>query len=143
MNSVQLLGRLTRDPELKNLPSGTAVVNIGVACNRRWKDQDGEKKEETTFVDCECFGKTAELINQYFEKGKEILIQGRLKLDKWQDSNGDNRSKLKVVVEEFHFVGSAASESQSSESSGNKSKGKKRATANAGVSNVSEDDIPF
>jgi single-strand DNA-binding protein len=83
-----------------------AVANLGVAVNRRYKGQDGETKEEVTFVDCEAWGRTAEVISQYLTKGRPIFIEGRLKLDQWQDKDGGNRSKLKVVVENFQFVDS-------------------------------------
>src|SRR5215211_6910272 len=105
-NKVLLMGNLTRDPQLKYLPSQTAVVEFGVACNRRFKTANGEDKEEVTFVDCTSFGKQAEVINQYFTKGKPIFIEGRLKYDSWEDKQGGGkRSKITVVVENFQFVG--------------------------------------
>ncbi|MDX1681736.1 MAG: single-stranded DNA-binding protein [Phycisphaeraceae bacterium] len=106
LNKVMLMGNLTRDPELRHLPSNTPVVNIGVAINRTWRNQDGEQQEETTFVDCECFGRRAEVINQYLRKGRPVYLEGRLKLDQWQDRDGNNRSKLKVIVENFEFIDS-------------------------------------
>jgi single-strand DNA-binding protein len=106
-NKVLLMGNLTRDIELRHLPSGQAVAQVGIAVNRRWKTETGEQKEETTFVDCEAWGKTAEIMSQYLQKGRPVFIEGRLKLDTWQDKNdGSNRSKLKVVVEEFRFIDS-------------------------------------
>jgi single-strand DNA-binding protein len=105
-NKVLLMGNLTRDPQLKYLPSQTAVVEFGVACNRKFRTANGEDKEEVTFVDCTSFGKQAEVINQYFQKGKPIFIEGRLKFDSWEDKNGGGkRSKLTVVIENFQFVG--------------------------------------
>jgi single-strand DNA-binding protein len=105
-NQVILLGNLTRDPQLKYLPSQTAVAEFGIACNRKFKTQSGEDKEEVTFVDCSAFGKTGELINQYFTKGKPIFIQGRLKYDSWEDKQGGGkRSKMSVIVENFQFIG--------------------------------------
>lgn len=106
LNRVMLMGNLTRDPELRYLPSNTAVVSLGLAINRRWRNQQGESQEETTFVDCESFGRQAEVINQYLRKGRPIFIEGRLKLDQWQDRDGNNRSKLKVIVERFEFIDS-------------------------------------
>lgn len=104
INKVLILGNLTRDPEMRFLPSQTAVVNIGVAVNRRWKNQQtGEWQEEATFIDCEGFSKTAEFINQWFKKGQAIFIEGRLKLDQWQDKEGQNRSKMKVIIENAQF----------------------------------------
>ena len=106
-NKVFLMGNLTRDVELNAIASGQHVAKIGLAVNRRWVGQDGEKKEETTFVDCEAWGKTAENVAKFFSKGRPIFIEGRLKLDTWQDKeSGQNRSKLKVVVEGFEFVDS-------------------------------------
>ncbi len=104
-NQVILLGNLTRDVELKHTPSNQAVANIGLAMNRQYKTRDGEQREETTFVDCEAWGRQAEVMAQYLSKGRPVFIQGRLKLDTWQDQQGQNRSKLKVVVENFQFVG--------------------------------------
>lgn len=106
LNKVMLMGNLTRDPELRYLPSNTPVVGLGIAINRRWRNQQGEQQEETTFVECEAFGRTAEVINQYLRKGSPIFIDGRLKLDQWQDKEGNNRSKLKVVVDQFQFIDS-------------------------------------
>jgi single-strand DNA-binding protein len=105
-NKVILMGNLTRDPQMKYLPSQTAVVEFGVACNRKFKTQSGEDKEEVTFVDCTSFGKQAEVINQYFTKGKPIFIEGRLKYDSWEDKQGGGkRHKITVVIENFQFVG--------------------------------------
>lgn len=105
-NQVILMGNLTRDPQLKYLPSQTPVAEFGLACNRKFKSQSGEDREEVLFVDCAAFGKTGELINQYFTKGKPIFIQGRLKYDSWEDKQGGGkRSKLSVVVDNFQFIG--------------------------------------
>lgn len=105
-NKVILMGRLTRDIELRNIPSGQAVANFGLAINRKWKAKDGSDGEETTFVDCEAWGKTAEVMAEYLARGRPVLIEGRLKLDQWQDKDGGNRSKLGVVVDTFQFVDS-------------------------------------
>lgn len=106
LNKVMIMGNLTRDPELRFLPNNNMpVCNLGVAVNRTWTDrQTSEKRQETTFVDLEAFARTAEVINQYFRKGSPIFIEGRLKLDQWQDREGNNRSKLKVIVESFEFI---------------------------------------
>lgn len=104
LNKVMLMGNLTRDPELRYTAGNTAVVNLGLAVNRRWKNQNGEQQEETTFVDCEAWGRTAEVLNQYLQKGRPVYLEGRLRLDQWQDKDGQNRSKLKVVVETFQFI---------------------------------------
>src|SRR4051794_38712689 len=106
-NKVLLMGNLTRDPALKYLPNQTPVVDFGVACNRKFKTQSGEEREEVTFVDCSAFGRTAEVINQYFTKGKPIFVEGRLKYDSWEDKQGGGkRSRVTVVVENFQFIGS-------------------------------------
>jgi single-strand DNA-binding protein len=105
-NKVLLMGNLTRDPQLKFLPSQMQVVEFSIACNRKFKTAAGEEREEVTFVDITAFGRTAEVINQYFTKGKPIFIEGRLKLDQWEDKNGGGkRSKLGVVVDNFQFIG--------------------------------------
>ncbi len=106
-NKVFLMGNITRDIELKSTQGGQQVATVGLAVNRSWSTPDGERREETTFVDCEAWGRTAETIAKYLSKGKPIFIEGRLKLDTWQDKDsGQNRSRLKVVVEGFQFVDS-------------------------------------
>ena len=106
-NKVILMGNLTRDPQLKYLPSQMAIAEFGLAMNRKFRTQAGEDREEVTFIDCSAFGKTGELINQYFTKGKPIFVEGRLKYDSWDDKQGGGkRSKVTVVVENFQFVGS-------------------------------------
>jgi single-strand DNA-binding protein len=105
-NKVMLMGNLTRDPQLKYLPSQTAVVEFGIACNRKFRTANGEDREEVTFIDVTAFGKQGEVLNQYMTKGKPIFIEGRLKYDQWDDKNGGGkRSKLTVVVENFQFIG--------------------------------------
>ena len=106
-NKVILMGNLTRDVEIRHTPSNTAVGNFGLAVNRRYRTQSGENREEVTFVDCEAWGRTAEVMSQYLTKGRPVMIEGRLKLDQWEDKNGGGkRSKLSVVVENFQFVDS-------------------------------------
>lgn len=105
-NKVIIMGNLTRDPELRYTPQSKAVVKIGVAVNERWKDANGQQKESVTFIDAEAWGKTAEVIGQYFKKGSPIMFDGKLKLDTWEDKNTKAKmSKLKVVLENFQFVG--------------------------------------
>lgn len=104
-NKVILAGNLTRDPQLSHLPSNTAVCECGIAVNRKWRSQSGEMKEEVTFVDLRAYGKQAETINQYMTRGKPILIEGRLKFDSWESKEGQKRSKLYVIVENFQFIG--------------------------------------
>lgn len=105
-NRVLLMGNLTRDIELRHTPKNTAVAQVGLAVNRKYRTQDGEQREEVTFVDCDAFGRTAEVMAQYLRKGRPVFIEGRLKLDQWQDQQGNNRSKLKVIVESFQFIDS-------------------------------------
>ena len=107
LNKVMLMGNLTRDPEVTYAPSNqTAICKIGVAVNRTWTGQDGQKKEETTFVDCTAFGKTGEVIGKYLKKGRPIFVEGRLKLDQWEAQDGGKRSKLHVIIETFQFIDS-------------------------------------
>src|SRR6185295_498198 len=107
-NKVILVGNLTRDPELRYTPKGMAIAKCGLAVNRVWTTETGEKKEEVTFVDVDIFGRTAENVGQYMRKGSPILIEGRLRLDQWDDKQtGQKRSKLGVVAEIVQFLGSA------------------------------------
>jgi len=116
LNKVLLIGNLTRDPELRTLPSGMAVCNFGMAINRNFTDREGNRREETTFVDVECFGKQAETISQYMNKGRGIFVEGRLKLDQWETPAGEKRSKLRVSLENFQFVGGRAEGEESTNS---------------------------
>ena len=130
LNRVFLMGNLTRDVKLKKTPSNMSVANVGLAVNRQYRAND-ENREETTFVDCEAWGRTAEVMGQYLRKGRPVFIEGRLKLDQWQDRDGNNRSKLKVVIENFQFV--------DSRSGG----GDAPSQTSAAPQSVPEDEIPF
>lgn len=104
-NKVILMGNLTRDPELRYTPKGTAVAKMGLAVNRVWRTESGEQKEEVTFVDVDVFGRTAENVGQYMRKGSPILVEGRLRLDQWDDKQtGQKRSKLAVTAESVQFL---------------------------------------
>ena len=103
-NKVILMGNLTRDPELRYTPSGQAVADIGIAVNRRRRSQDGERRDETTFVEVTAWGRQAEVINEHFAKGRPIFLEGRLQLDEWTSQDGQRRSKLKVILENFQFI---------------------------------------
>jgi single-strand DNA-binding protein len=106
-NKVIIAGNLTRDPELRYTPKGTAIAKLGLALNRSWRTESGEQRDETTFVDVDAFGRQAEVIGQYMRKGRPILIEGRLRLDEWEDKNtGQKRSRLGVVLESFSFLDS-------------------------------------
>jgi single-strand DNA-binding protein len=105
-NKIILVGNLTRDPQLRYLPSQMAVVDIGLAVNHKFKTKTGEDREEVLFIDCSAFGKQAEVINQYCQKGKQLLVEGRLKYDTWEDKQGGGkRSKHSVVIDNFQFLG--------------------------------------
>ena len=105
LNKVLLMGNLTRDPQLSYLPSQTPVVEFGLAMSRKFKKQDGTMAEDTCFVDCRLFGKRAEVVNKYFKKGEPIFVEGRLQFDQWQSPDGTTKSKLRVFVENFEFIG--------------------------------------
>lgn len=105
-NRVLLMGNLTRDIELRHTSNNQAVANFGLAVNRRYKTAAGEEREEVTFIDCEAWSNQAEVMAKYLSKGRPVFIEGRLKLDQWQDKDGNKQSKLRVVVENFQFIGS-------------------------------------
>ncbi len=105
-NKVILMGNLTRDPETRQTPGGMVICKLGLAVSRKYSTQQGEQREETTFVDVDCFGKQAETISKFMSKGRPILIEGRLKLESWETKEGEKRNKMVVVCESFQFVGS-------------------------------------
>ena len=108
LNKVFLMGNLTRDPELRYTPSGMAVASFGMAMNRKWKSQDGQQKEDVCFVDVEAWARTAEVISEYCKKGSPLFVEGRLRLNTWEGRDGQKRSKLRVVVDNFQFIGAPA-----------------------------------
>ena len=114
-NKIILMGNLTRDPQLSYLPNQTSVVDLGLAVNRRWTGKDGQKQESTCFVDCRAFGKTAETLNKYVVKGNPIFIEGRLDFDQWTDKEGFKRSKHRVTVENFVFLGKGVAKAEPEE----------------------------
>jgi len=151
-NKVILMGNLTRDPEVRYTSSGTAIAKLGMAINRTWNNKEGQKQEETTFVDVDAFGRQAEVIGQYLKKGRPVMIEGRLKLDQWDDKQtGAKRSKLGVVLEGFQFLdsrgeggGGEYSGGSSAPSGGGGSGGGGGAPAQGGGGNFTEDDdVPF
>jgi single-strand DNA-binding protein len=143
-NKVILAGNLTRDPELRYTSKGTAIARLGLACNRKWKSETGEMKEEVTFVDVDAFGKQAETIGQYLKKGRPILIEGRLRLDQWEDKqSGQKKSKLGVVLESFQFLDSGGGRG---DSEGAPARSPSAAVPPAGPSDAEpppDDDVPF
>lgn len=104
VNTCIFIGNLTRDPELAYLPNQTAVVNFGLAINRKWKSADGEAKEEVCFIDCQCFAKSAEILTKYVKKGDPIYIEGRLKFEMWSAKDGTKHSKHRLIIEKFQFL---------------------------------------
>ncbi len=123
-NKVILMGNLTRDPELRYTPKGTPVVRIGLAVNRTWRDESGQTVNDVLFVDVSAFGSQAEVINQYLRKGNPLFLEGRLKLDTWEDKQtGQRNSRITVVMESFQFVGSRQDNSSDQGSGGGYSGG--------------------
>jgi single-strand DNA-binding protein len=106
LNKVMLIGNVTRDPEIKYTPKGSAVTDLGIAVNRVFTPEGGERREETTYVDVTLWGRQAEIAGEYCKKGRSIYIEGRLQLDSWEDkTSGQKRSKLRVVGENFQLLG--------------------------------------
>ncbi|MDH4445896.1 MAG: single-stranded DNA-binding protein [Akkermansiaceae bacterium] len=152
LNKVMLIGNLTRDPELRHTPSGKSVAELGLAINRSWTNDQGQKQEDTTFVDVSVWGRQAEVIQQYVTKGSPIYIEGRLQLDSWDDkATGQKRSKLRVICENFQFLGGKAGTpgtnsgggSSDRPSQGTPSKAPKGASAAPADDFQEDDDIPF
>jgi single-strand DNA-binding protein len=167
-NKVILVGNLTRDINLKYLPSGTAVADLGLATNRRWKDkQTNEDKSEVMFIDVSIFGRSAEIANQYLKKGSKVLVEGRLSLEQWTDQQGQNRSKHRIIAESYQFLDSKGDNNQNSDNgyddqssnaynssapssynkpqntNSNSSSAPSRATADIPTIDIDNEDIPF
>lgn len=107
-NRVTLVGNLTRQPELRKTKNGAAVTDLGIALNRVWTGENGQRQEETTFVDVTVWGRAAENAAQYLQKGRSVLVEGRLQMETWQDKqSGQERSKLRVVADTVQFLGSS------------------------------------
>lgn len=105
-NKVTLIGNLCRDPELRVTTKGTAICQFSLAINRKWKDESQQEREEVTYVDCEAWGKGGENIAKYVTKGRPLFVDGRLRLDQWEDkTTKEKKSRMKVVVENFQFLG--------------------------------------
>ena len=145
-NKVMLLGNLTRDPEVKYTPKGSAVADIGLAVNRTYTTDGGEKREETTFVDVTMWGRQAEIAGEYLKKGRPLFVEGRLQLDTWDDKQtGQKRSKMRVVCENFQMLGSRDGGGEGGAGSGGRSAGggSRPAKSAPAAEEPSEDDIPF
>tara|TARA_B100000459_G_C8587065_1_gene206063 strand:- start:426 stop:878 length:453 start_codon:yes stop_codon:yes gene_type:complete len=146
-NKVMLMGRLTRDPEVRYSANGTAITNIGLAVNRNWRNQDGQTQEEVTFVDVTAFGKRGEAVGQYLKKGRPIFIEGHLRMDQWDDKQtGQKRSKLAIIMDAFEFIDSRV---EGEGGGGNFSGGGAPAAGGAapaaggGGGFAEDDDVPF
>ena len=147
-NKVILLGNLTRDPEVRYTPKGTAVTELGMAVNRVYTAENGEKREETTFVDVTLWGRTAEIAGEYLKKGRPVFIEGRLQLDTWDDKqSGQKRSKLKVVGEGLQLLGSrpggGGGGGGDEESSGSSRASRPAPPPKAAPAGADDDEIPF
>lgn len=155
LNKTYLIGRTTKEPELKSLPSGMVIVSFSLATNRVWKDKDGAKQEETTFHNIIAFGKTAETIAQYVEKGQEIMVEGRIQNRSWEGDDGVKKYRSEVVLENFQF-GARAGASQGGERTSAPAKKSYTSSKPKAVNfpsgddsvdypdeNINADDIPF
>lgn len=146
LNKAFLFGNLTRDPELKSLPSGTKVASFGLATNRTWKDKDGVKKDDTTFHNIVAFGKPAELIAQYLKKGRSMFVEGRIANRSWDDKDGTKKYRSEVILENFQFGPNTSGQGFSadkSESSPVKDKAEKMDTIEYPTEEINPEDIPF
>lgn len=151
-NKVILMGNLTRDPELRITPNGQSVCNFGLAVNRTWRGADGQNQESVSYIDCVAWGKTGEILKQYLQKGRPVLVSGRLDQRSWE-ADGQKRSKIEVIVEDFNFVDSgnagrsndsgSGSYSQDSGSSAKSSKKKDDVAEDLNDEPINLDDIPF
>lgn len=151
-NKVILMGNLTRDPELRNTPSGQSVCNFGLAVNRTWRGADGQQQEAVSYIDCVAWGKPGEILAQYLQKGRPVLVSGRLEQRSWE-SEGQKRSKVEVIVEDFNFVdsGNRGADSEGGSpapvsSGSSRSSAKKKddvVIEDIGDEPINLDDIPF
>ena len=138
-NKIILVGNLTRDPQLSYTPNQTAVADFGIAVNRKWTDQSGSERDEVCFVDCKAFGKRAENINKWCDKGNPLLIEGRLCFQQWKQDDGLKRSKHEVVVENFVFMPTV----EKTEGQLYNEPAKQECKAGTRGGTTDEDDIPF
>ena len=149
LNKVMLIGNVTRDPEVKFTPKGSAVADLGLAVNRIYTNQTGEKTEEVTYIDVELWGRLAEIAGEYAKKGRSVFIEGRLRLDSWEDKqSGQKRNRLKVVGEVLQLLGSrpagsAVGGDYEGEGEASAAKPSRAAPARPAVSEPPDDDIPF
>jgi single-strand DNA-binding protein len=147
-NKVILIGNLTRDPEVRYTSKGTAVAKLGLAVNRTWKTETGEQREEATFVDVDVFGRQAETVGQYLRKGRPVLVEGRLRLDTWEDKQtNQKRSRLGVVMESFQFLDYGGGRGNEGDSSRTVREGRgaasKPTSETAEPESAGDDEMPF
>lgn len=145
-NKVILMGNLTRDPELRVTASGLSICKLSLATNRVYQTREGERKEEVTYVDIDAFGRQAETISKYMSKGRAILVEGRLKLDSWETPQGEKRSKMGVVLENFQFTGDrggSSADAGEGASHVERNSPPPRTESQAPSDDIEEDDVPF
>jgi single-strand DNA-binding protein len=150
-NKVILMGNLTRDPEVRTTPGGQSVASFGLAINRTWRGADGEQHENVSYIDCVAWGKTGEIIAQYVQKGRALLVSGRIEQRSWDDKeSGQKRSKVEVIVEDFNFVGGGQGErggdnapAPRSSQGSSSSKKQDEVVEDIGDEPINLDDIPF
>lgn len=139
-NKVILMGNLTRDPELRVTNTGLSICKLSLAVNRTYTTKEGDSKDETTYVDIDSFGKQAETLSKYLQKGRPIMIEGRLKLDQWETNEGQKRSKLGVILENFQFIGGRDAASSTSSDSSNVNE---VSQGSSHSDNSFDEDVPF
>ncbi len=138
LNRVTIIGRLTRDPELKYIQSGSAVANFSIATNRIYSTNSGEKKEEVSYFDCIAWGKMGEILAEYCQKGRRIAIEGRLQQRRWEDKDGNKKSKIEIVTDNIQFLDGKSTDQAVSNASA-----EAPVTAGANENPFSDDNIPF
>ena len=145
LNKVFIAGNLTRDPELRYTPGGLAVASFGLAVNRKYKDKGGEAKEDVCFVDINAFGRTAEVVGEYLTKGSPVFVEGRLQFSQWESKEGQKRSALRVVADNFQFLssGNKGSGSGSDKAKTNKATDDYTPEGDNAAADIGDEEIPF
>ncbi|MDR4506816.1 MAG: single-stranded DNA-binding protein [Candidatus Brocadiaceae bacterium] len=143
LNKVFLMGNLTRDPELRYTPGGLAVASFGIAINRAWTAKTGEQKEEVCYVDINIFGRRAEVVSEYFSKGNPIFIEGRLQLNQWETKDGQKRSTLRVVADNFQFIGTSAKRPEGKEGAFPEGSRQQEVPPENVMLDINNEEIPF
>lgn len=133
-NKIILVGNLTRDPELSYTPANTAICKFGLATNHKWRDKEGNTREDVCFVECTLFAKSAEVFNEHMAKGRSVLVEGRLRLEQWTSQDGQKRSRHSVAVDRFTFLGDKGGQADDHS---------RPAPAEPQASPMADDDIPF